>query len=423
MWTVTPARHLLTFLAVLAVVIGLASAPVSAAEAIWRTGSAPGPGRTVPLDQVQQLPGGLSGAPVVVSNNPETVTGNGWLMLHSRATGRGGRAYPVTGDVPLYLYHQNGTGTTRYLHVLISNPGSTAIQVSGVGSMYTNDQVPLDPDPAARCGGGPSYRVARDWLDIERDWQSPRANVRFGILTVGPGKAVQAVVARMNPANLIDGRIRVTVVGGSAYLYTVMTSDGSATTAINYSQSNTSAAPGNIQPEVPSVGEPGRMAGVYANSVWSTGSATQVTVPAAPAYLGYGLDTIRYNRVDLDQSAAGVAYLSDSATRSYGNYGFRYRVGLAFSNPSSVTRTVRLSFGHGFAGSADNGETTWNGPVQVTDHLGTRTDILCTRPTAPRDPTALGTWTLAPAATETVTIELFIPGLIYSQAQLILESV
>ncbi|MGN9809946.1 DUF3370 family protein [Micromonospora sp. BQ11] len=406
-----------------AIVVGAAPAPVAAVEATWRTGAAPGPSRTVPLDQLQQLPGGLSGPQIAVSNNPENVTGNGWLMLHSRSTARGGRAYAVTGDVPLYLYHQNGTSTTRYLHVLISNPSTTAIQVSGVGSMYTNDQVPLDPDPAARCGGGPSHRVARDWLDIEKDWQSPRANIRFGILTVQPGKAVQAVVARMNPANLIDGRIRITVVGGSAYLYTVMTSDGSASTAISYSQNNNAAAPGNIQRENPSVDEPGRMAGIYANSVWSTNSAAQIAVPAAPAYAGYGIDTITYNRPELDQSAPGVAVLSDGATRSYGNYGFRYRVSFAFNNPSSGTRTIRLSFGHGLSRSTDNGETTWNGPVQVTDRLGTRTDVLCTRPTAPRDPTALGTWALAPGATETVSIELFVPGLIYSQAELILESI
>jgi hypothetical protein len=416
-------RRLLATLVVLTVAGGAAPVPAAAAEPTWRTGSAPGPGGTVPLDQVQQLPGGLSGTPLAVSNNPESVTGNGWLMLHSRSTPRGGRAYPVTGDVPLYLYHQNSTGTTRYLHVLISNPGATAIQVSGVGSMYTNDQVRLDPDPALRCGGGPSYQVARDWLDIEKDWQSPRANVRFGILTVQPGRAVQAVVARMNPANLIDGRIRITVVGGSAYLYTVLTSDGSATTAITYSQDNTAAAPGNIQPENPSVGEPGRMAGIYANSAWTTSSAAQVTVPPAPAYVGYAMDTIRYNRLELDQSAPGTAVLADSATRSYGNYGFRYRVGFAFTNPSSGTRTVRLSFGHGMSGSADHGETTWNGPVQVTDRFGIRTDVLCTRPTAPRDPGALGTWTLAPGATETVTVELFVPGLIYSDAQFILESV
>jgi hypothetical protein len=409
--------------AVLLAAVGVTPAAAVADDPAWRPGTAPGPGRTVPVAQLRQLPGGLSGPETVVSNNPENVTGPGWLMLHSRTTPYGGRAHPVTGDVPLYLYHQNGTDGTRYLHVLVSNPGTAPIQVSGVGSMYTNDQVALDPDPATRAGTGPSYRVARDWLDIERDWRSPRANVRFGILTVPPRTAVQAVVARMNPRNLIDGRIRLTVVGGGAYLYTVMTADGSAGTAIGYSQRDDAAAPGNVQPEDPGVGEPGRMAGVYANSAWTTEAAQPVAVPAGPAYLGYALDTIRYNRADLDQSAPAVAALDNSSTRSYGNYGFRYHLAFALTNPDpAASRTVRLSFGHAFSAATDAGETTWNGPVQVTDHTGTRVEVVGTRPTAPRDAGPLGTWTLAPGATETVTLDLFVPGLIYSDAQLILES-
>ncbi|HEX8659703.1 MAG TPA: hypothetical protein VF690_19325, partial [Hymenobacter sp.] len=121
-------------------------------------------GILVPVTQLRDLPGvndatvaagevgGLVGAPFWKSNNPEAVTGEGWLMTNGgNAPQRGGQATPVTGPISVYLSHLNYTGeknnrgettTNRkvYIHLIASNPSPQAITITGKGLLVANNK-------------------------------------------------------------------------------------------------------------------------------------------------------------------------------------------------------------------------------------------------------------------------------------------
>ncbi|MEW2445772.1 DUF3370 family protein [Micromonospora marina] len=401
---------LLVALAVLLAGAAPAAADTTVPDTAWTTGAPTGPRGTVPLADLDQLPGAVTGSPIVVSNNPETFTGNGWLMLHSRSTpARGGTARPLSGTFPLYLYHQNGTASTRYLHVLISNPNAAPVSVTVRGAAYTNAQKPLVSDPARRAGTGPCHAVADAWL------RGTTTTYLNGV-GVNSGKATQVTRITMNASNIADGRFEITASAG-VYVYTVVTSDGSVTTATNLSQQNASYAPGNIATETATTY--GREAGVYATSAWDTRQVT-MPVPAAGRHIGLAVNTTVRQRADLDQTTAGLATHSDSSSRTWGNYGHRYTIRLLLRNPGTTARTVRLTFASNVTGPRDVPGNTWNGPAAVTVDGTTTVQTLYTRPTAPLDP--IGTYTIGPAASRSLVVDLYVPGLITAGQQLLLQT-
>ncbi|GLW73878.1 hypothetical protein Kpho02_61760 [Kitasatospora phosalacinea] len=377
----------------------------------WTVGTPSAPGPTVPRDQLFQLPGGPTGAEMFVSNNPETFTGPGWLAQCARTTtNRGGSAHPLSGTFPVYLYHQNNTGTTAYLHVLVSNPNSTAVTVQATGSVWTNAQKPLVQDPAQRAGTGPCYATSYDWAaGTTRSYLAATA--------VQPRTVVEVAKIPMT-SSIVDGLLDVTASGG-VYVYTAVTTDGSTTTAVNYTQNDAQAAPGNIASQTATTY--GREAGVYAASRWETGTF-DVTVPAAGAYLGLALNTTQRQVAALDQTVAATAALSDSSQRSWGNYGMRYAVRARLTNPSTQSRTAVLTFGSNVTGATDVPGDTWNGAASVrVDGGPARIGTLYVRPTVPR--CEIGRYVLAPGASTLVELEFEVPGLITAGSQLLFESV
>ncbi|MFB7025722.1 MULTISPECIES: DUF3370 family protein [unclassified Streptomyces] len=380
-------------------------------EGQWTPGTPTAPGPTVARELLRPLPGSMAGPELVVSNNPETVTGPGWLMQHARTTStRGGSARALSGTFPLYLYHQNSTGGTAWLHVLVSNPGTSTVTVSARGSAWTNADKPLVQDPARRAGTGPCYATSADWVTGSlRSYLSPTS--------VGSKKVVEAARIPMT-GSILDGLLEITASGG-VYTYTVVTTDGSLTTAINLSQTDGAAAPGNIIGQTETTY--GREAGVYGGSRWSTGRTT-IDVPAAGSHLGLALNTTVRQVAALDQTVPATAALRDSSQRSWGNYGARYSIELALRNPSAQPRTARLVFGSNVTGSTDVPGNTWNGAMAVSvDGATAGIQTVYVRPTAPRD--TIGTYALPAGTTRTVTLDFVVPGLITAGSQLLLESV
>ncbi|MFB7299213.1 DUF3370 family protein [Streptomyces rubiginosohelvolus] len=389
----------------------VSAAATTIGESQWTAGTPTAPGPTVAKELLRQLPGSMAGPELVVSNNPETVTGPGWLMQHARTTAnRGGRARALSGTFPLYLYHQNSTGGTAYLHVLVSNPGNSAVTVSARGSAWTNADKPLVQDPAQRAGTGPCHAVSADWAAGNlRTYLSPAS--------VAPKKMVQVARIPMT-GSILDGFFEITASGG-VYTYTVITTDGSLTTAVNLSQTDSAAASGNIIGQTETTY--GREAGVYGGSRWTTGRTT-IDVPAAGKHLGLALNTTVRQVAALDQTAPATAALSDSSQRSWGNYGARYSIELALRNPGTQPRTARLVFGSNVTGSTDVPGNTWNGAMAVSvDGAAPQIQTAYVRPTVPRD--TIGTYTLPAGATRTVTLDFVVPGLITAGSQLLLESV
>ncbi|MDI1463449.1 DUF3370 family protein [Catellatospora sp. KI3] len=388
-----------------------AAADTTVTTGAWTPGSPTGPGGTVPVADLHQLPGGTSGSPIVVSNNPETFTGNGWLMLHSRTTStRGGSAHALSGTFPIYLYHQNGAGSTRYLHVFVTNPNAGSVTVSASGAAYTNAQKPLTSDPAQRAGTGPCYAVADAWS------RGTTSSYLSGV-SVAPGQAKQITRITMNASNIADGRFEVTASAG-VYVYTAVTSDGNLGTAVNLSQQDTSYAPGNIKSETATTY--GREAGVYSTSGWDT-QTVNAPLPPAGNHYGLAVNTTSRQIPAPDQTTPALAALADSSTRSWGNYGHHYTIRLVLQNTAATSRTARVTFGSNITGATDVPGNTWNGPIAVTDNGTTVVQTVYTRPTVPLD--QLGTYTVAPGASRTLTLDFYVPGLITAGSQLLLESI
>ncbi|MCD0484261.1 DUF3370 domain-containing protein [Streptacidiphilus sp. ASG 303] len=393
-----------------------AAASAGAADTVigtdaWSAGTPAAPGPTVPRDLLLQLPGGPGGPEMFVSNNPETFTGPGWLAQCGRTTAnRGGAAHPLSGTFPVYLYHQNRTGATAWLHVLASNPGTAPVTVSARGSVWTNADKPLVQDPAQRAGTGPCYATSLDWATGSlRDYLAPTS--------VAPRTMVE--IARIPlTSSIADGLLEVTASGG-VYVYTAATADGSTAAAINSTQHDDQAAPGDIASQTATTY--GREAGVYAASRWDTGTVA-VDVPEAGRYLGLAVNTTVRQRAELDQTVPATAALSDSSQRSWGNYGMRYAVALRLRNPSGTARTVALTFGSNVTGTVDVPGDTWNGAATLRVDGGTaQVRTVYVRPTVPR--CGLGSF-LLPAGGETLLeLDFEVPGLITAGSQLLLESV
>ncbi|PWJ41893.1 DUF3370 family protein [Sediminitomix flava] len=367
-------------------------------QADWTPGSI---SSIVPLDQLEDLGGQPTEKEVWKSNNPEIFRGTGWLMQNSRTDAtRGGAPTPLSGTFPIYLFHINQSGSQKYVHILVTNPNNSAITVSGKGSMYTNSEKPL-----LGAGTGQSFHVAKDWLN-----NTPRYS--FSNVNINKYKAYE--IARLPVANnsMIDGRFEVTASAG-AYVYTVVTSTGSLTDAINKSQSG----PANGDIYSPNPNAYGREAGVYESSEWV--GSTDISLPSSQSYIGFALNTsgkFAYNGVyQQDQNAPAVTRLSDSADKTYGNYGHRYDITLAMNNPNSTAKQVTLYFASNYTNSVNSPSFTYNGPLRMNGVVKN----IYTTPTAPRQ--WLATWNIPAGANFNGKLDFYIPGLITTGQQLILQ--
>jgi hypothetical protein len=228
----------------------------------------------VPTTSLLLLNISYSGNKIFKCNNPEIVRGNGWLMQNSRTdAGRGGATFALSGTNTAYLFHINKSGATKYIHLLVSNPNTAAITVSSKGSYYNNVEKPLSIKAT-----GPSYFVAKDWLNNTlRQPQTTATSVAQGTV-----KEIFKIV--MNNNNLVDGRFEITT-SSNAYYYTVITSTGNLTDAINASQG--SFAAGDYFTE--SANAYGREAGIY--EFTQINADNGLTLPSQPAHIGFALNT------------------------------------------------------------------------------------------------------------------------------------
>ncbi len=123
--------------------------------AAWTPGAAP---PVLPGDALWPLPEGLAGPPLWISNNPERFTGTGWLQQHARVDPqRGGAALPVE-HAAAYIFHLNGSGATRTVHLVATNPQPEPVAIDAWGLLATNQQYPIGQN------SGPSVAVAAAWL-------------------------------------------------------------------------------------------------------------------------------------------------------------------------------------------------------------------------------------------------------------------
>jgi hypothetical protein len=375
------------------------SAAAGHAAVTWQAGLL-GTNQKVADNLLQPLSIGFGGYPIWKSNNPEIFRETGWLMQDARTDAtRGGSSYPLSGCHNAYLFHINQRGAGAWLHLIATNPNNATITVSAKGSMYTNGTKPLNGR-----GTGQSWAVSKDWLD-------GTFGTNFSNRSLAAFKGTEIAKVQMADRNMLDGRFEVCA-SQPIYLYSVVTSAGSTTDAINQTQA--APATGDIKSEGP--GAYGREAGVYAKSL--VAGTTVVALPASGnVHAGFAFNTsAKFNAALQEQTSAALYRLADSSTRSYGNYGHKYDVTLRLDNSAHATaRTVRVSFASSHTNSVDTPSFTFNSAAKVNGAALT----LWTTPTQPRQ--VLGTWTVPAGGSTDVRLTTFIAGLGVANQQLVVE--
>ncbi|MFD2285933.1 DUF3370 family protein [Pedobacter petrophilus] len=354
--------------------------------------------QVLPNAELQPLNVVLSGNKIFKCNNPEIFTGNGWLMQSSRTDAtRGGNVYPLSGNAAAYMFHINQSGSVKYYHLMVSNPGTAPITLTSKGSYYNNSEKPL-----TGVGTGPSYFVAKDWLD------NTLRQVQTAPVTINPSQVVEVFKVQANISNMIDARFELNT-SANAYYYTVVTSTGDLSDAINATQGLPAA--GTYLAE--SANAYGREAGVYQYS--EVKAENDVYIPNQPAHIGYALNTTnKFAPTIENQTAVKLMNLTGSSSSSYGNYGHKYSVKFHLFNNNSSVKTVKFYFASNSVNAAQS-NATWNGQVKLN---GAAFDVY-TQLNNPRK--QLATWTI-PTGTFDATLEFYVPGLITSNQQIIFET-
>lgn len=360
------------------------------------------PDALVPGPDLLPLPSEPSGPPIWVSNNPERMFGEGWLALHSRSDPqRGGAADPVAGSFPAYLFHINASGSPKWVHLVVTNPQAQPVEVAAIGSLLTNATYPLGGP-----GSGPSYQVSEDWL-------TGSLPLRASMQPLAPASGRVLASVEVPNGGLVDGRFEIGASGG-VYVYAVVTSSSDAAAAIDATQGP--AAAGEILSPGPNAY--GREAGVYEHGEFA--AALSIELPEGPGHLGFAFNTagkFAWQGVTLqEQTAAARTALSDSAERTWGNYGHHYALVFELRNAGAAARSVELVLGSLLTAAVDQPSFTWSAPIEVGP-LGEATIVTSwTTPTQPLD--SLGTWEIAAGEDLQLRFEVYVPGLITAGQQL-----
>lgn len=381
-------------------VTDLATAPAPDPAQVWSFGTL-GANEKVADDKLAPLTVTLGGPRFWKSNNPEIYTGTGWLMQNSRSDAvRGGQANAVSGCTPAYFFHINQSGATAYVHLLASNPQSAAVTISAKGSAYNNATKPLTGKAT-----GQSYAVSKDWRD-------GTFLTSFSGRSVASGGATEVARLTMGPNNMGDGRFEVCSSAG-VFLYTVVTTSGTTSDAINKSQGLPAA--GDIKST--SANTYGREAGVYQQS--QVAGLTHVVLPAGGGqYAGFAFDTnAKFNSRLQEQTSLFDSRLADSADRTYGNYGHQFDTTLRLYNTGSAARSVRVSFASSLTAATNVPSFTFNSAGRYN---GANVDLFTT-PTQPRQ--MLGTFSVPANGFYDARLLLTVAGLGVTNQQLIVEAV
>ncbi|GAA4364488.1 hypothetical protein GCM10023185_34100 [Hymenobacter saemangeumensis] len=435
---------------------GVSSSQDSQAGLVWSSGSLSS-GTLVAPANLRHLPGvndatgggGLTGPQFWKSNNPEALTGEGWMMTNgNNAPQRGGTATPLTGPVALYLSHLNYSGQTNnlgqpttsrsiYVHLIASNPSPTPITITGRGKMIANNLWRFrQTDPSLKSSW---YLCSEAWLNADLTQVS---------VTIQPYKAVEIakVLLPAKPANgdayTTEGRYELDVAGGGAFFSSVATFDGSLTRAITFGTGSTGQQATSIKGEpkivIDESGENyGREAGIASHATYYSGDVN-ISLPATTSHMGLCFNTNNRKPVATgstvyyqDQSAPYTMRLQ-SSTRTWAGYGHKYSAKLILSNPNSTPRNVRISLGANPINDLGASTVLFDSPVQTylngvlsTSQLHQVILYNNQYSTSPRGPQRQSLRTVAVPANGTVTVNVlcYVPGLGFGAGlQLDLES-
>ena len=368
----------------------------------------------------------LGGPNLIVCNNPERFTGDGWLFQHSYTDPtQGGVDYPLSGTTRIYMFHLNFTSpaATKYIHLIIHNPGASSITYSYKGANYNNVEKPL-----TGAAAGQSYWVSRDWIGNVPTTTSGTINANSKLVVFS--KVV-------NSANMFDALYEVTT-SGPVYYYTVVTTNNTTAAARAAAAVNAPYASFAMPPD-PRVtqsdyrqetgGTYARGSGIFPASEVSSDNV--LVVPDVPSRIGFCFNTASkfYPMLEKQNPAILVktpATNTDtvrslySSSHNYGNYGMKYNTTFHLQNNNSTSKTVNIYFAENEnLVDAASASGRWNSRFKTTFNSIVTTPDIYIQANNPRK--LLRTVTV-PAGTTDFSVEVYIPGLITTNHQLIFET-
>ncbi|MBM4283329.1 MAG: DUF3370 family protein [Deltaproteobacteria bacterium] len=361
---------------------------------------------------LRPLPGGGEGGPMLVSNNPELVTGRGNLYNNARPLlTRGGTPVRLSGVFGVYLHHivdtstaGVGGGPALFLSLLFSNPNATPVTITVRGTGLTQTET-----GGLGLGNSPDYRVSEDaLLDTPEEVHTD--------VVIEPARAFLAWQRQVNDRAEVDGRFFVTS-SAPVFVYVVATDTAALNEAITLTSGPPEQrldAPGDYRIS----GDPpppfGREAGVYEHDTWR--SVVDLDVPTGPAHTGFVVNTATGSNFAQVQAFPALAHLDGSAREAVGMYGNFYdlTVNLRHDGRSSTPRRVRVWFTSLSTDAALS--RLWDGKGLV-DNIPIDVRHLPMSPS-----TLIGERTLSVGASSTLRFRAMVPGLTSIPQALVVET-
>ncbi len=370
----------------------------------------------LPPGNLQNLGYAMGGAPLVVSNNPEQISSQGWLFRNPNIPNSTSKM-PLNGKFNMYLYHQNATSSDIYIHIIVSNPNAAGILLDGKGVVYTSSNF----NGNGGRGFGPSYKVAESWMQGAFTQNFINKNISPYIPGHTAVNYYSVAVIKLSPSKTIDGRFEFDSHSSAGtencFAYVIASTSSNPNTAFNLAQSNQHAS-GNFIQETPTTF--GRECGIYDGSVWN--GTTILNLPNRKGNVGLCLNTAQkgsasYSLLLQNQNASATGVINNSSSRSYGNYGCFYNFSLKFVNTESHSRNVTLFLVHTLYSQTSPG-FTWHAPIKVGSN-----PILETYLTFSYNKQQIANITI-PASSNSLleNINFYVPGLISSNMELVVET-
>jgi hypothetical protein len=354
-------------------------------------------------NELEPLPGGGDGVPILISNNPEIFTGTGLLAGSVQPrTGARGTTLPIPplSDFAYYLFHINRTGGTKRVFLLATPVVEWPVSATVEGALNANA---WGPGASASVHTGKAmvtrYPIARS-IDLH------------------PGKVAALGYIDVWNGHCVDGRFAIRATGGLRVWDVAAPYGASAADALALAQAR--FAPGEIKSPNAATGAMGRCAGLYRYERWK--GSIEVEVGETPFVRGFRFD-------ERAQAFPGIATYTDSDPNSSGNYGSIYELELSVANATGREALVSLEFASYPAQIAPNdlkeywaflAKRRWAIPTRIWDGHASlavggkeRLVHILTRPTSPNAMRAsLWSGVLPAGASEKLRLRVPVPGLI-----------
>lgn len=320
--------------------------------------------------EVRALPGKLDDFRVFNSNSPELVLSEGILL--STFPGQGKQFpqahlnYVLDGRFDLFSHHVTRINSQKedlplYMGVLLHNPGDRPVKVLVLqaNSYLSSSEAPfIDlPNQVESRGGrvfsGPGSRTASDVLrrQSQSGWSTS--------IVIPPRESQMLMNLKMPVSNSRTTWMRLysndkLYIASMAKFATSRDYKPTLNEWKNLLTTGDLVRPRDRAPTPPNKDETpflyGRVAGISQGAEWQAtvtdpGHSSTLSIPKPGQAFSYVINTLDHGTLGTGQvqSAPMLVRYPDTAYRSHGNYGVKYKLSLPLQNKTNTSQTVTLS--------------------------------------------------------------------------------